>query len=224
MFMVIKAYADVEKDTFLGFADPPKSITYFIQNMRAQNIQPNRDPIRLALASLSQSDKDEIIMTIWISGWSDVPEVRCLDPIVPFVQMSGLRIAQSTYTLTNQAPRFFLNMLKWFSFVSSSTVVGSAGRHGHLARPQRKRRSPNAAPQSRNRIIGPSTYVERRPDEVDEMAPVLLIPQSEVNTSRKKQRVLSKLLRPLSAAQAAITRALKKIAGVGIRCRVGAQK
>ncbi|KAK0462734.1 hypothetical protein IW261DRAFT_1576284 [Armillaria novae-zelandiae] len=66
-------------------------------------------------------------------------------------------------------------------------IAGSGGRHGVLARPPGKSEKLNAAPHNRNAFIGPSTVVEGHPDEMDEMAPALLVPQSEVNTSGKKR-------------------------------------
>ncbi|KAK0499892.1 hypothetical protein EDD18DRAFT_1350081 [Armillaria luteobubalina] len=111
----------------------------------------------------------------------------------------------------------------------STPVVG-----GGVARPRiptlpspRKCMEPsddlNAAPQSRDPITGPSMSEEGRLDDIDETAPVLLVPQSEVESAGKKRCVLSKILRPLSVTQAAVARALKKLAGIGIRRRVDAE-
>ncbi|KAK0477848.1 kinase-like domain-containing protein [Armillaria novae-zelandiae] len=99
-------------------------------------------------------------------------------------------------------------------------VAGSGGCHSVLACPPGKSEESNAAPHNRDPIIDPSTLVEGHPDGMDEMVPTLLVPQSEVNTSGKKRRVLSKSLHPMSVMQAAVARVFKKLAGTGIRRHV----
>ncbi|KAK0474512.1 hypothetical protein IW261DRAFT_1568491 [Armillaria novae-zelandiae] len=65
-------------------------------------------------------------------------------------------------------------------------IAGSGGRHSILACLPGKSEESNAVLYNRDLIIGPLMLVEGHPDEMDKMPPILLVPQSEVDTSGKK--------------------------------------
>ncbi|KAK0502055.1 hypothetical protein EDD18DRAFT_1346629 [Armillaria luteobubalina] len=100
----------------------------------------------------------------------------------------------------------------------SSPIVGSAGQSGILARPQRKHRNPNAAPQSREVIISPSTPKEGRdrPDAVHEMTHMDLTLQNKIDTDggKKARRRLRKLFALWTQAQR-VARMFKRLAKDG---------